>query len=396
MTHDKTAPLSKEIELVLLLIKLSFEPQRIYTVINCVQNTPIDWENVYEIAKIHKIRPLILRGVNLLPKDLIPQAFLSHLEAQTTEIIMRSLRNTKELLKILSLLKQHNIPVIPYKGSYFAKKYYGTYNMRETIDVDIFVYEKDIPQIIDVFKTIDYTPHFPLNADQLQLYLNLNNDYNFQPVRQGSYIEPHFKSNIPHSGTWFTLDTLMPYTEDVIFENTLIKAFNINAELLLLITHHGIKEGWTKLKYLVDFYALLKHDKGNIDWNWLLKISEEKDFKNNLLTGVALLKHLWQIDVPLVLDKAIDNPVVQKLKHDRLQTIYLNKGADVYFNAWLFNVKSRQSVLTQLRIILSIIFKPSAGDIVTLQLPTWLYFAYYFIRPFRLLKLFTQNKFMNK
>lgn len=393
MTNAKSTSLNKEIEIVLLLIKMGLEPQNTDNLINYIQNTPIDWQQVYDIAEIHKIRPLILRGVSLLPKNVIPPTFLSHLEAETTKIIMRSLRNTQELLKILRLLKQHNITAIPYKGSYFAKNYYSSYSLRETIDVDIFVYEKDIPQIIEVFKSINYTPHFPLNSEQLKLYLYLNNDYNFQPIHQGSFIEPHFKSNIPHSGTWFTLDALMPYTEDVLLENKPIKAFNINAELLLLFTHHGIKEGWTKLKYLADLYALLKKDKGTINWNWLLKISEEKDFKNNLLTGLALLKHFWQIELPLMIDKAIDNPVVQKLKHDRLQTIYLNKRADVYFNAWLFNVKSRQSVLTKLRIVLAIIFKPSAGDIVTLQLPTWLYFAYYFIRPFRLLKLFTQNKF---
>lgn len=385
-----------ESQIIFLLVKVYFQPTEKQVLTDWIQKAAIDWSKVYDLAKAHQVRPLLLKSIGLIDKTLVPRDFRAALERDCKRLAMQSLQNTSALIQILQLFKQHDITIVPYKGADFAIHYYGTYGARETSDIDFFIYQKEIPTIIDVLKKQQYQPEYPLNDEQLALYLHLNNDYNFSFCKNNHLkicLEPHFKSNIPHAGSWFTLADLIEHTVPAMFENTPCLRFTDHAQVLLLLTHHGVKTGWAKWKYLADFYALLTHPKTQLDWDWLLKTCEQHDIQLNLLVGLALLKDLWQLPLPEIVETALHSPIVQTLKQDRFKKLFQKEVSSSYFDEWAFNVKARKSWWMKLKIIFSIVFKPSAGDIVAMQLPTWLYWSYYFIRPFRLLQLYHQRKF---
>ena len=75
-------------------------------------------------AGYHKTFPLLYNTLKKVCPDMVPDAFLQQLKSSYMENAAHSFFLAGMLIKVLHILKQHNIPAVPFKGPVFTGSFF--------------------------------------------------------------------------------------------------------------------------------------------------------------------------------------------------------------------------------------------------------------------------------
>lgn len=352
----------------------------------------IDWEKVYQLACVHQIRPLLLRGVSGVQNADMPSNVLQKLKVDCFRISARSLANTNEMLRLLEIYKQQGILAVPYKGAYLANQYFGDFGLREFSDIDLFVNEEDIDRIKKVMNREEYKPESDIKPNQEKMFFYYWCEYNFDLRGDNGnrlyHVEPHFRSNDKVYDLELTLNDFKNDITDIAFLGKNIFTLTNEAHLILTTTNHGLNEGWTSLKYLFDLYQILQKDAPTLDCE-SLKVSFNKlHILPTFLVGYSMLNALFGIEIPQPLQNLVEQDKIKQLTEQRLYKLvrYNQLGLDSQWNKFMYNVKCRTNLISQLKMIYFQFAAPGKAELDIISLPSWLSFMYLFIRPIRVFK----------
>jgi Uncharacterised nucleotidyltransferase len=393
--------ISTEIQTLINLGKLSFSKENTTDFEAFQDKNPVNWDKIYTLARFHQIRPIILRGAIHIHNKGVPESFLLKLKEDCLHLTFHGLHQTTELLRLLKIYKNNNILAIPYKGVWLANTYYGGWGMREFSDIDLFVFEHDMPNFKKIMLKQGYVPQMNLTPEQETMMMKILCELNFDIFDKDNnrlfHIEPHFKSNGISDGVkHLTLHDLQPRLVEMPFANTTISSFSAEDNLLLTVIHHGLKEGWALLKYLFDVYAILKKEHKTMDWAYVLTQAEQLKISNPLFIGLNLMHYLFEIPFSDALMQHLNKPKIKELAHTRCLNLDDMTVKNRLFSLFIFNLKGLDSWSDRLKIIINRLFYPHLEDIIYVSLPPRLFFLYFFLRPFRgLLKFLKPNASSN-
>ena len=116
LTATDTQP---EIELLLCCARTQPSSEISQQIQNLVQQS-IDWDFLLKTAARHKVLPLLYQNLKTLCPEAVPKPVLSELLNFFHTNAAHNLFLTQELLKILKLFQDNDIPVIPFKGPVLA------------------------------------------------------------------------------------------------------------------------------------------------------------------------------------------------------------------------------------------------------------------------------------
>jgi hypothetical protein len=100
----------------------------------------VDWQYLFDLTALYNVTPLIAQ--NLMGRNFhgrIPQMYTNRLNERYNSNLYKNIILSGELSRILSAFQQHDIPVIPLKGTVLAELLYGNPAMRVILDTDILV-----------------------------------------------------------------------------------------------------------------------------------------------------------------------------------------------------------------------------------------------------------------
>jgi hypothetical protein len=380
--------LSLEIQALIHLGASVFSTEKKAETLDFLSKNTINWDKIYYLACFHQIRPLILRGVSQFPNCPIPHTILLKLKDDAQQLAFHGLHQTNELRRLLTLYKENGILAVPYKGVWLAHTYYGDLGMREFSDIDLFVYEKDIPVIKKIMLAEGYQPYLDMTEGQEKMMMGILCEYNFFLFDANGqrlfHIEPHYKSNgLPDGIKHLTLLDLAHRLKETTFANTPIKRFTAEDELLLAVLHHGMKEAWSLLKYIFDIFAILKKEENTLDWDYILRQAKNLKITTTLSVGLFLVHHLCAFSFPNTLLESFKDPKIRALALDRYQNLDNIDPKNDSFKRFFFNLKCLETWFDRVKIISYRLFLPNGQDILFLSLsPRWS-FLYFFVRPFR-------------
>ena len=386
--HDT---LSQEMQLILICSKAAFS---VNTQSNNLSNN-IDSEKLYKLLTYHSIRTVFLKGITKIDSSLIAHEYLQQIKQDCHQISIRGLLNTQELLRLIKKFNSKNVLIIPYKGANLALTYFGDLGLRESSDIDIFLQLKDINKLKKILLTEGYqTDDFPNMAhEKLFWKLNCELSFRFEDSINNKYfhVEPHYSSNIAADG----IKTLT--FED--FKNNLQKS-NIGGvpittlsntdNLLLILTHHAVKEGWSKLKYILDIHQIVHKDREAIDWKYLISKIKYIGIQDHVLVGFCLTHCLFYTQFPNDIATLFSNTKIKNLTKERLKELeqFERSHYHRHLKSFMFNLRCRNNFLSKLKLIFYKISYPTGGDIAIIALPKYLWFLYSIIRIFRLVPKF--------
>jgi hypothetical protein len=378
-----------EAELLLLCAVSHMEPERADRV-RALLRENVDWTYLLRMAGRHRVMPLLYWNLNAICPNGVPKDILDELRDHFLANGQRNLILTGELLRILKVLEEREVPAIPYKGPVLATVAYGNLALREFGDLDLLVQKDDALEAREVLTTLGYSP--PQRMAQAQEAAFLKYDRQFSLVRaDGCVVELHW--TVAPRAIYFVLgpEYLWKRVERVALGGSTVASFSPE-DLLLTLCVHGSAHQWERVGWICDIAELIRVSQ-SVDWERLVKRAYALKCKRMLLLGLILANTLLDADLPqTILDELRADSDVQVLAAEVQRRLFSeNQGARELFEGsarWWFHFRMIERPQDRLRYSIHRATTPTLSDWEIVKMPRVLFPFYPLLRPIRLSRKF--------
>jgi hypothetical protein len=344
----------------------------------------VDWEYLFLLARRHSVVPLLYLQLEGHGSDLVPVEKLRELKQHFFENSARNTILTAELCRIISSLVACGIEAIPYKGPALALFAYDNVSLRRFVDLDVIVKKSDVLKAREMLLAEGYTPSKSLSLSQQELLLRTQHNMQFSRDNHRLIVELHwevaphlFASTVDAGSLWQNLVTID-------LNGTQVKTLSAE-DLLFSLCVHGSRHLWERLGWICDVAELLaRHD---FDWHALLKRAAGADSDRMFLLGLYLAERLLDAPLPAEVkprcdaDERLHSLAENIVEHLFSGTTHVPATSREIFK---YNLGVRKTLSARARYLLHML-RPTDSDFSAHSLPAKLSFAYYLMRPFRLL-----------
>jgi len=363
-----------EIELLLCCARTHIDPTTEERLEVLLQQD-IDWTYLIQTSARHGVMPLLYRSLNATCPELVPKPILSQLRNFFHTNAQHNLLLTQELLRLLNLFQEHEIPAIPFKGPVLAASVYGNLARRQFGDLDILVHERDYQQAKELLLSqgyrMLYDSEHEANCLQAQLW----------HTEQQLSVDLHY--GIPPKQLQLKQEALWECLASLSLAGTTIQVFSPEAHLLVLCVD-GYKEYWHKLSRICDLAAMIGNQE--LDWERLRELARKLKLERILSLGLLLTSELLEASLPEKIWSRVEaNSAIRGLAARLQKDLFSEENPQSPpFFLWtiaLYHLYLSECQPDRLRYWLT----PNTSDRAFLSLPASLSFFYYLLRPIRVI-----------
>ena len=384
-----------EIELLLCCARTRLD-EKITKDIKTLVQSEIDWDYLLEIAQQHGVIPLLYQSLTNTCQGIVPQSIWSELQWQFQTNALRNQLMCQKLIEIINLFNSHDINAISFKGLTLAASAYGNIALRQFGDLDILIAPENINQATEIITEQGYVKSQSLVETELKPYAQSPLFFN-SPQYQGSYDFTHQSGTINIELHWsltrkdvsFPVKFQQLWTEKVqlILLNTEIYNFSPE-DLLIFLCLHGSKHCWEEMKWICDVAEIIESHQ-EIDWNQVLHKSGILGVRRMLNIGLILTQKLLGTTFPEVILQEINRDKIAQSLAQKVETWLFSENVTIK-DRHIFIYQSRELFTDKMRYLIHWLIIPTDKEWEFLNLPNYLYFLYYLIRPIRLVIQFSK------
>lgn len=247
-----------------------------------------NWNRLEELANRHQVVPMLYQ---VLRHEKIPSPFLHRLKAQYLAGALHSQLKISQFEQLTRLLESCQVKVIPWRGPVFSSVYYHDLFDRSFGDLDFVFIKSQFTQLKNCLLQEDYhladlgEPESSIfEAHHAIAFLKKDNGTTTEFDFHWAFAEKKWGLAYPDTGVWQRLRSYRFSGKDI----QLLAAEDM---LLALCIHHGLRSGWTKLKYLTDLVLLLKKEK-ELSWEVLFARADHLGITRLVLSGMAAAQEI--------------------------------------------------------------------------------------------------------
>jgi len=372
-----------EDELLLCCARTDANPQIVGRIRDLI-SSEIDWDYFFKLSRRHSLVPLAYVQLNRHASALLPAEVLQLLKRHYQENAARNLLLTAELCHLIKLFAASGIEAIPFKGPLLALFAYGDLSLRRFIDLDIMVRKADVLQARELLLAQGFDLAKSLNLDQQQLLLRTQHNMQFTRDEGKLIVELHwevashlFASSVQADELWQDLTTAE-------LNDIVVKTLSAD-DLLFSLCVHGSRHLWQRLAWICDVAELIKHQK--LNWRALLERAAKTDNERMFFLGLYLAEDLLGASLPADLkQRCLSDERLVALARNVVEHLFNGPEHVPASSSEMFkyNFGVRKTWRSRARYFLFIL-RPTDGDLGSHSLPAGLSFAYYLMRPFRLI-----------
>jgi hypothetical protein len=342
-----------------------------------------DWDYFYALARRHAVVPVVNRQLKGRVSAHIPPAIIRRFRDGYAESAARAILLSTELGELAALFESEGVPLTAYKGPALGAYAYGHAALRRFVDLDVIVRREQVPAARELLRARGYEEAVRLTPAQEALLLRGQHNLPFTGRDGGLTVELHWSvaSRLyarEGEAFWGRLVTVKLGAREV-------RCLSPEDHLLALAVH-GTKHFWERLGWICDIAELLRCE-GAPDLSRVMEMARAARSERMVLLALLLAHEL--------LDAPLDEDLSARARADRGVTelarrtvLRLFDGAEHtpagLLSGISYNLLARTSMADRLRYF-GFAFTPTDGDMAAISLPPKLTFAYYLIRPFRLL-----------
>ncbi len=365
--------LSAEDELCLCLVRRDLAPGVRRRALALLE-APLRWNLLLQRGREHQVLPLVYRTLRILEFPGVPPEPRAEL---TTAFRVNALRNeflARELGRVLGLLAEEGLRVVPLKGIALAKSLYGDVAYRVCSDLDILVPAGEAPRARRLLLESGYTSPFS-EEFFLKHQFHTNAECPLEPQEDFPpyLLELHW-SVLQHSAQdEAAMQDLWSRAQPMEFLGG--RAFALAPEWLFLhLVSHAAFHNWQVLKWLVDLHELCLT--ADMDWQQVREKAERFDLDLALGPTLEACSRLFDTPIPAPLSPR-PLPAGVRLFPYSLDPHDLSMTPLLYARLLKRPSEKLQWLAEQL-------FIPRLADRWFFGLPPSLSFLYFFLRPLRL------------
>ena len=343
----------------------------------------IDWKLFYRQVNKHRVFPVVYKNMRTFCSGQIENSVMTFLKNKSNQNIGHSLKLSSELVRIVGILNEQEIPVLTLKGPLLSLALYGDMNIRVSNDLDLMINLSDLQRTDRLLIEAGYRrvrPSEILTGKQRDIFLKNNHHYAYSNDLN-VHIELHWKFdfigfNTAFSKTWEDRRTLL-------VNRTQFNLMSAEEEFLYYV-FHGAKHGWNRLRWLSDVAEMIGSN--NYNWDIIIKRAGQLKMLHMLAQAMVLCRDLMDTAVPGVLSHVVDDNLRgRKLAFMAipiiLDTIESHQGRNLkkysFFLMKGFSPKMKYVMMH---------FDPLQEDIQSVKVSDKVFFVYYLVRPFNWFK----------
>ena len=346
----------------------------------------IDWEYLYCFARRHSVLSLIYLQLNTIAPASVPPEELSRLKDYYQKNAGRNLFLTNELGRILQDFESAGIEAIPYKGPALAISAYGNLDLRRFVDLDIMVRKADVLRAKELLIAQGYLCGTAWTSAQQSLLLRSQHNLTLSRKQGRMIVELHWEVAPDLFATSFQAEQLWDHLEPMSLNNFAVRSLSTE-DLLLSLCVHGSKHLWTRLAWICDVAEILKTPR-DLDWRALCAQARLTGTERMMFLGLYLANRLFDAPLPEELNsQVLSDKTIDSLAQEVAVALFSGTEPEVptLRQSFGFNIRLRRTWRLRVRYC-RFLFKPTDGDLGAVKLPGSLTFAYYLMRPLRLLR----------
>ncbi|HXV98493.1 MAG TPA: nucleotidyltransferase family protein [Anaerolineae bacterium] len=224
--------------------------------------SPKSWETFQFASRVHGVAPLLFAKLSVA--DWLDEALKSWLAEQYHFNAQRLAKIKAELKTILALFSQHQIPVMPLKGSILAATYYPEAGLRPMADLDLLIRPQDFASSATLLVQLGYRQevvhwkHTEFSRPDNRRVVSTTCEHPDNPRK----LEVHRYCRETFGGPTVELTEIMwrnAVQDELLGEPVLlVKPEALWLHLLVHTTYH-MWQGKGRLIHLVDLSLLLPH-----------------------------------------------------------------------------------------------------------------------------------------
>jgi hypothetical protein len=366
--------LSTEDELCLLLARGQLSPE-VRERASKLLSTDLHWEALLARAREHQVFPLLYRNLHGLGFHGVPEAARAQLEKDFRANAAWNAFLAHELARVLRLLDDSGVPVIPLKGVTLAESLYGDPAFRVCADVDILVPSGEALRVRHLLLAQGYAS--PLTEKHLvSHYLRAGGEWSFlrRTEALAYLLEVHW-ALFHHSSK--DAEALHEFWSEAIPKDFFgVPAYALTPEWeFLYLAWHASGHKWHTLKWLADIHDLCVS--GSIDWRQAREKAERFGLDRVVDATLIACSSLYGTPLPSNFTPHALPPGVRLFPASLTPS---EAWKVTLFRAWPLKRPSEK-----LRCWAGMIFVPQLSDVRFFHLPSTFSFFYYLLRPLRLI-----------
>ena len=336
--------------------------------------TPLRWDLLLERAYDHQVFPLLYRSLRTLQFHRVPDEVRAQLTAAWRVNAVRNAFLAGELARVLRLLNEAGVPVIPLKGVTLAESLYGDAALRVCYDLDILVPPSEVLRARRLLLAQGYTSPFT-EEFFVNHQFRTSADCPLLPQRPplAYLLEVHW-TLLQHSGKdEEAMQDLWSQARPKDFFG--VPAFGLTPEWeFLYLAGHAAYHKWHTLKWLADIHALCVS--AAINWQQVGEKAERFELDAAVGPTLTVCASLFGTPTPPNLSSRALPPGVHLFP--------TSLAPSEMWKAPLFHPRLLKRPAERLRWFAEMFFVARLADLRFVRLPPSLSFLYYFLRPLRL------------
>ncbi len=378
-----------EIAAIILCCRVFFKTASATELNAFISENAINWDIFIQLAKVHRVRPVTYQVIVRMD---IPAETRALIQKQHAAIIIKNWKHAVETERLILLLRANGISVVTYKGVAFSQQFFGDLTSRESSDIDLVIRQDCLGQAIAILKEDGYLPELEDIRQYLgDRYFEQYKDYCLNKFKNGKrefHIEMHWAVAEKCIGiTPRVNDLLFDWNSTVTFKNASLAGLNDHSHFSAILIHHSIKEPFKQLKNIVDLSQAIRHP--GIEEKEAIIVKSFKSFRLQKVLGVSnsITEQLMGVSL-----KNVPTPqhTEQTAQYFLTQICTLRQHSTHPIWSMILGRKNtgllHDSFLQRLNFYLICVkfrFVPGQADFRLIQLPGYLYFLYYILKPLR-------------
>jgi len=379
---------SAEKELLMLAARRTLDPQAANHFRSSIREI-VDWQYVLEMAQDHGVLPLLFHHLQSNGADDVPSAAMLRLRKLSEVNANQTLHLTGELIKLLQLFEAHNVEAVPFKGPTLSLLAYGDLALRQFADLDILVRRRDVARVRALLARHGFSPVPQLTTGQEAALLRFDCAQNFSN-REKVVVDIHW--DLAPKYLSISLDGNVPWHNLQSLSLGPIKTQTLSQEdLLLALAIHGFTHYWERLGWISDISALIVRNK--TDWPVLLQTAADLGLGRILMIALRLAHHMLEAAVPPDVLESIRNDSKAVELAERFAQMFRMKSQPLPgpIKSMLLPVVIRERVWHRAISAVRLLITPRTFDWMSFSAPASFWFAYYLVRPIRLVLKHTDS-----
>lgn len=342
-----------------------------------------DWTALISLAERHGVMPLLCRYLITVDPGVVPSQIRELVRSRMLQCQARGLFQTGRLLQLLKVFEAQSIHVVPFKGTTLAALAYGDVTLRESSDIDLLVWPEDAGAARQALLDAGFREGFGLTERGQERCL--------ASIGQLAYVHPDgtavdLHTQIMPAAFGFPWDAKAAYSRraEILMADRAVSTFSPEDTLLILAVH-GAKHLWTTLGMICDIAELIRANPA-MNWDFLREMAGRLHCVR--MVGLALVLANEILDAPVpehMLNQALADPQIRSLV-ELVKSRHLRgtKETPSGTESALFHLRARERLRDAVRYGLSLALEPTVVDWNAGELPGWMSWMYFVMRPLRL------------